>query len=108
MMSSIYLDFCFFFSSRRRHTRLQGDWSSDVCSSDLRRSERRCQFGPEFRITFPNCLPLPVPSDIILLRQTTSGGCFQWVLDAACQAVEWLSQPFCIPSLQVCPILGHH
>src|SRR5256885_13751167 len=27
--------FCFFFSSRRRHTRLQGDWSSDVCSSDL-------------------------------------------------------------------------
>src|SRR5256885_7000044 len=27
---------CFFFSSRRRHTRLQGDWSSDVCSSDLR------------------------------------------------------------------------
>src|SRR6266446_2694208 len=35
----------FFFSSRRRHTRLQGDWSSDVCSSDLtaisRASERR-------------------------------------------------------------------
>src|SRR5256885_7078476 len=24
-----------FFSSRGRHTRLQGDWSSDVCSSDL-------------------------------------------------------------------------
>src|SRR5205807_6230696 len=24
----------FVFSSRRRHTRLQGDWSSDVCSSD--------------------------------------------------------------------------
>src|SRR5256885_51219 len=24
----------FFFSSRSRHTRLQGDWSSDVCSSD--------------------------------------------------------------------------
>src|ERR1022692_4750086 len=27
--------YVFFFSSRRRHTRLQGDWSSDVCSSDL-------------------------------------------------------------------------
>src|SRR3989454_11995502 len=27
--------YIFFFSSRRRHTRLQGDWSSDVCSSDL-------------------------------------------------------------------------
>src|SRR2546426_3060287 len=30
----------FFFSSRRRHTRLQGDWSSDVCSSDLPRDQR--------------------------------------------------------------------
>src|SRR5256885_10979565 len=31
-----YVSYClFFFSSRRRHTRLQGDWSSDVCSSDL-------------------------------------------------------------------------
>src|SRR5256885_12057922 len=28
----------FFFSSRRRHTRLQGDWSSDVCSSDLQQA----------------------------------------------------------------------
>src|SRR5438093_8459878 len=27
----------FFFSSRRRHTRLVSDWSSDVCSSDLGR-----------------------------------------------------------------------
>src|SRR6478672_12118845 len=27
--------FCFFFSSRRRHTRSDRDWSSDVCSSDL-------------------------------------------------------------------------
>src|SRR5688572_32536516 len=30
---------CFFFSSRRRHTRFDCDWSSDVCSSDLRRVE---------------------------------------------------------------------
>src|SRR3989440_6635933 len=27
--------FIFFFSSRRRHTRSDRDWSSDVCSSDL-------------------------------------------------------------------------
>src|SRR5690348_18171795 len=35
---STKLLFCFlvfFFSSRRRHTRWTGDWSSDVCSSDL-------------------------------------------------------------------------
>src|SRR5688500_20020231 len=35
MMVNISLYLYFFFSSRRRHTRLQGDWSSDVCSSDL-------------------------------------------------------------------------
>src|SRR2546429_9940790 len=33
--------FSFFFSSRRRHTRCSRDWSSDVCSSDLRRIMRR-------------------------------------------------------------------
>src|SRR5688500_20266843 len=30
-----------FVSSRRRHTSLQGDWSSDVCSSDLLLSRAR-------------------------------------------------------------------
>src|SRR6266487_6446825 len=30
-----YAGCAFFFSSRRRHTRWTGDWSSDVCSSDL-------------------------------------------------------------------------
>src|SRR5256885_6342312 len=34
-ISDVCLFVFFFFSSRRRHTRLQGDWSSDVCSSDL-------------------------------------------------------------------------
>src|SRR5256885_6440756 len=37
----------FFFSSRRQHTRLQGDWSSDVCSSDL---------DPEATAVFPRLL----------------------------------------------------
>src|SRR3712207_8212231 len=36
----VYVNKClicfFFFSSRRRHTRYWRDWSSDVCSSDLR------------------------------------------------------------------------
>src|SRR5437762_8103137 len=32
----------FFFSSRRRHTRYIGDWSSDVCSSDLERGAEGC------------------------------------------------------------------
>src|SRR2546430_13078172 len=33
-MTLFYMLF-FFFSSRRRHTRFDCDWSSDVCSSDL-------------------------------------------------------------------------
>src|SRR5258706_5650686 len=32
---AVVISFVFFFSSRRRHTRLVSDWSSDVCSSDL-------------------------------------------------------------------------
>src|SRR5205814_6060646 len=36
-----FFSFFFFFSSRRRHTRCLSDWSSDVCSSDLRRDAVR-------------------------------------------------------------------
>src|SRR5438093_12086585 len=40
----------FFFSSRRRHTRLVSDWSSDVCSSDLNSvpAPQPFAFGTEF------------------------------------------------------------
>src|SRR2546430_3925075 len=43
----------FFFSSRRRHTRFDCDWSSDVCSSDLAgattSAPRHRQFGADSR-----------------------------------------------------------
>src|SRR5690606_5722707 len=41
--AELVLRLYFFFSSRRRHTRFSRDWSSDVCSSDLkyRRKGRR-------------------------------------------------------------------
>src|SRR2546430_13566284 len=39
--------FSFFFSSRRRHTRFDCDWSSDVCSSDL--NELATLSGPQYR-----------------------------------------------------------
>src|SRR2546430_10322150 len=38
---TVRLSVCFFFSSRRRHTRFDCDWSSDVCSSDLPELKRR-------------------------------------------------------------------
>src|SRR5207248_3684061 len=41
--------YVFFFSSRRRHTRSYGDWSSDVCSSDLHRGGRRAEAAPAAR-----------------------------------------------------------
>src|SRR4051812_42506692 len=47
----------FFFSSRRRHTRLTCDWSSDVCSSDLEPRER--------------CAHVPVA---VLLAEALQGG----------------------------------
>src|SRR4051794_41759262 len=37
----------FFFSSRRRHTRWTGDWSSDVCSSDLSSPSDPARAGSE-------------------------------------------------------------
>src|SRR2546430_14082238 len=41
----------FFFSSRRRHTRFDCDWSSDVCSSDL--FEARGIYTPSTTSAFP-------------------------------------------------------
>src|SRR5215467_15061673 len=54
--------FFFFFSSRRRHTRLQGDWSSDVCSSDL----GQCQHGKTM-------LKISKPAILLVWRQIGRG-----------------------------------
>src|SRR5256885_7728162 len=55
----------FFFSSRRRHTRLQGDWSSDVCSSDLPMSTPSTRTWPllgcSSRLMVRSRLDLPAP-----------------------------------------------
>src|SRR5256885_12018561 len=50
----------FFFSSRRRHTRLQGDWSSDVCSSNL---------GALCSAHVPRRRPAGAPSSFTSLRR---------------------------------------
>src|SRR2546429_7852085 len=58
----------FFFSSRRRHTRCSRDWSSDVCSSDLRRVLRACA-----NIACPSWLAIaraPQPSRAALAAET--------------------------------------
>src|SRR2546427_8308325 len=47
---ALALSSMFFFSSRRRHTRFDCDWSSDVCSSDLGNRDHR---GGEFALNLP-------------------------------------------------------
>src|SRR5207248_4383247 len=68
-----------FFSSRRRHTRSYGDWSSDVCSSDLFSGCAKCSRpfarpAPAARVP-----PVPFPAAAFLrssgtnrARQTTA------------------------------------
>src|SRR6266487_5651973 len=51
---------CVFFSSRRRHTRWTGDWSSDVCSSDLE--------GIRAMLAANGGGPPPAPGDLQAIR----------------------------------------
>src|SRR5688500_19533420 len=65
--------FCsFFFSSRRRHTRLQGDWSSDVCSSDLDDRPPRLDLRQEARERLPARHAVPAPADAAARSATSS------------------------------------
>src|SRR2546429_4739734 len=50
---------CLFFSSRSRHTRCSGDWSSDVCSSDLYPSQ--LSGGEQQRVAIARALALRPP-----------------------------------------------
>src|SRR5438105_7012362 len=62
----VFLYFFFFFSSRRRHTRSTRDWSSDVCSSDLKRILPLTRRAPEAQ-HFPGFTEEP-PMDAEELR----------------------------------------
>src|SRR5256885_4035617 len=59
--------FVFFFSSRRRHTRLQGDWSSDVCSSDLSRNTAQASPARKNDWQLVRMAPRPGPTIRMLL-----------------------------------------
>src|SRR5690348_17564914 len=68
--------FFFFFSSRRRHTRWTGDWSSDVCSSDLTATSYATPDTTNYRINYPSqtvttdCTPSPTGSHYLTGSQT--------------------------------------
>src|SRR6267154_3118467 len=51
----------FFFSSRRRHTRWTGDWSSDVCSSDLPHTRQLLRHRDCYAVScLRSCLDAPL------------------------------------------------
>src|SRR5688500_19857512 len=62
----------FFFSSRRRHTRLQGDWSSDVCSSDLDTVKRHQQLGFISAPWGDDAQPVKAPFEGIVIGYTSN------------------------------------
>src|SRR6266853_5434704 len=73
------MSFCFFFSSRRRHTIFDCDWSSDVCSSDLgapalavrdQRLARQCALAVLSRSLRPGEEGLHVRQRLIARAQT--------------------------------------
>src|SRR5688500_20399632 len=61
----------FFYSSRRRHTRLQGDWSSDVCSSDLRTPSTSTD---DSRTASSSSIPTPGTAGSSSSTRTSSSG----------------------------------
>src|SRR5688572_17972402 len=64
----LFIFFFFFFSSRRRHTRFDCDWSSDVCSSDLLWTSRREDFRSAFSLV-PEYLRTPDAEDALSLSE---------------------------------------
>src|SRR3989475_2225410 len=69
-----FCSFFFFFSSRRRHTRFDCDWSSDVCSSDLTPAARVRELAPDglFLSNGPGD-PAAVSYAIATLRELADG-----------------------------------
>src|SRR2546430_12616364 len=62
-------DDLFFFSSRRRHTRFDCDWSSDVCSSDLK-EQRRSPIVPQPREPNPQDSISPTETELMTAVRT--------------------------------------
>src|SRR2546428_3847613 len=70
--SALSSNVIFFFSSRRRHTRSDRDWSSDVCSSDLSASSMICNRD---HLPMDQSVSLPRPQSADDCPLTDGGGC---------------------------------
>src|SRR6266498_1599659 len=90
-MSVIFV-FIFFFSSRRRHTRCGRDWSSDVCSSDLRtfwgdREVYARTYPPGDPSVLPHSTNLPQVATERLLQDACKAAGVEFLWDAAVTGV---------------------
>src|SRR5262249_61505858 len=86
----------FFFSSRRRHTRLVSDWSSDVCSSDLVRTAAASGTRLSGPAAFEAVAPLPTAA-ISLGQARAAAGRVAAVLDAP-EPVADPAEPLPLPA----------
>src|SRR5437660_4708792 len=66
-----FIVFFFFFSSRRRHTRWPRDWSSDVCSSDLRLFQERREAAQKLQESL-------LPPELPQIRGIELHGSYRW------------------------------
>src|SRR5688572_32673605 len=64
----------FFFSSRRRHTRFDCVWSSDVCSSDLGTEERTILIVETDRVEADACVDRHARRDAALHPRVPDAG----------------------------------
>src|SRR5699024_11347369 len=88
--------FClFFFSSRRRHTRSKRDWSSDVCSSDLRTNSRNGRVDSVIAMqttAAPVNSQRKIVSPLIRPASTTAGRSEERRVGKECRCGGWESQ----------------
>src|SRR2546430_14256479 len=80
----------FFFSSRRRHTRFDCDWSSDVCSSDLdldRKADVAALALPQLDDAVDQRLPVAVAREIVVGDEEAVDALGGMGADAICQIV---------------------
>src|SRR5256885_2771992 len=102
--------YLFFFSSRRRHTRLQGDWSSDVCSSDLGPGQAAQKWLKNKKITTANEIQETVPIWFLeAARASYFGGWFEIMMHGMVPGITYeydinSAYPYIISSL---PCLLH-
>src|SRR5206468_7943375 len=83
--------FFFFFSSRRRHTRSDRDWSSDVCSSDLL-FLKKSREGPDGRV---------MAGDTSSLSPTLAASGEKAALGRVSRTAVWVTQLVATPVAEV-------